>query len=97
MMDCDFALAAVADSELWDAISHHREVFMNMSGMDYTPDIRDRLLLLPPTAVRDIWAKDYRNMQDSMIYGHSLPFDALLERIELLQNRFRADRRNTTT
>ena len=27
--------------------------------------------------------------QNSMIYGNSLPFDELLERIKLLENRFR--------
>ena len=33
-------------------------------------------------------AKDYQEMQESMIYGDSLPFNKLLERIRILENRF---------
>ena len=30
------------------------------------------------------WKKDYERMQESMIYGESLPFDKLIEQIEEL-------------
>ena len=67
---------------------HHREVFTSLSGVDYTPDIRDRIVLSPPEELRSVWERDYSDMQQSMIYGASLPFDALLERISLLEKKF---------
>jgi hypothetical protein len=89
MMDKDFATKAIVDDELWNAIHHHREVFTRMSGVDYTPDIRHRICLVPPSQVINDWQQDYEKMQETMIYGHSLPFNKLLARMEELQGRFR--------
>lgn len=88
MMDLPFARNAIGNDELWNTIAHHRETFTSMSGVDYTPDIRRRLQLIPPTSIIDNWKKDYRDMQDSMIYGESLPFEILLERLKELEDRF---------
>lgn len=89
MMDCDFAKAAITNDDLWNTIHHHREVFTHMKGVDYTPDIRDRIILLPPKNIRNAWKADYEAMRRTMIYGESLPFDDLLARMEELQARFR--------
>ncbi|GHT36231.1 nucleotidyltransferase [Bacteroidia bacterium] len=89
MMDKDFAEKAITDNELWNTIHHHREVFTRMSEVDYTPDIRCRICLVPPAQVLDDWRQDYEKMQGTMIYGDSLPFDKLLMRIEELQEWFR--------
>jgi len=89
MMDKDFAAGVHSNNQLWDAIHHHREVFTRMNGVDYRPDIRRRICLIPPRAIIEDWQKDYETMRDAMIYGDSLPFDELILRMELLQNRFR--------
>jgi hypothetical protein len=89
MMDKDFAKKAIADNELWNTIHHHREVFTRMNGVDYTPDIRSRICLIPPAQAINDWLQDYEKMQNTMIYGDSLPFDKLLKRVEELQERFR--------
>ena len=83
-----FAKEAVSNNELWETIAHHRKLFTSVLGVDYTPDIRKRIQLIPPSNVVAIWEKDYQEMQESMIYGDSLPFDKLLERIHILENRF---------
>ena len=88
MMDEPFAIEAISNNELWETIAHHRKLFTSVLGVDYTPDIRKRIQLIPPSNVVAIWEKDYREMQDSMIYGNSLPFNTLLERIHILENRF---------
>ena len=88
MMDEPFAIEAISNNELWETIAHHRKPFPSVLGVDYTPDIRKRIQLIPPSNVVAIWEKDYREMQDSMIYGNSLPFNTLLERIHILENRF---------
>ncbi|MDR2652598.1 MAG: nucleotidyl transferase AbiEii/AbiGii toxin family protein [Prevotellaceae bacterium] len=89
MMDCDFAIKAIADNELWETIRHHREVFTRINGVDYTPDIRKRIVLIPPERVIVEWQQDYETMRNSMIYGNKLTFDELLKRMEELQERFR--------
>ncbi len=89
MMDCDFAKAAITNDDLWNTIYHHREMFTHMKDVDYTPDIRDRIVLLPPANIRNIWKSDYETMRGTMIYGESVSFDELLIRMEKLQTRFR--------
>lgn len=89
MMDCDFASTAISDDELWETIRHHREVFTSIRDVDYTPDIRDRIVLLPPQEYLSEWRSDYETMQNTMLYGDSLAFDELIDRISQLQERFR--------
>jgi hypothetical protein len=83
------AVKAIADNELWETIRHHREVFTRINGVDYTPDIRKRIVLIPPKQAIVEWQQDYEIMRNSMIYGDKLTFDELLKRIEELQERFR--------
>ena len=89
MMDCDFAKLAITNDDLWNTIHHHRDVFTHMKNVDYTSDIRDKIILLPPANIRAIWKTDYEAMRNTMIYGESLLFDKLLARMEELQKRFR--------
>ena len=89
MMDCDFAKSAITNDDLWNTIHHHRDVFTHMKNVDYTLDIRDRIILLPPANIRAAWKADYEAMRNTMIYGESLPFEKLLARMEELQKRFR--------
>lgn len=88
MMDEPFAIEAISNNELWETIAHHRKLFTSVLEVDYTPDIRKRIQLTPPTNIVYVWAKDYQEMQESMIYEDSLPFNTLLERIHILENRF---------
>lgn len=90
MMDEPFAINAIHDDELWNNISHHRQVFTSMRDVDYTPDIRKRIVLLPPDSFRVEWQRDYEAMRSTMIFGESLPFKELLIRLEELQLRFRS-------
>ena len=71
IMNTDIASRAIADDNLWNTIHHHRELFTSMSGVDYTPDIRKRIRLLPPDDVIDDWRSDYKDMQSSMISNYS--------------------------
>ncbi|MBQ7945160.1 MAG: nucleotidyl transferase AbiEii/AbiGii toxin family protein [Bacteroidales bacterium] len=88
MMDKEFAIGAIKDDELWNTIHHHRNVFTHMHDVDYSPDIRDRIVLVPPTEHFQTWAADYADMQSSMIYGDSLSFSELIERMRELETRF---------
>ena len=88
MMNTDIAARAIANDELWNTIHHHRELFTSMSGVDYTPDIRKRICLLPPDDVIDDWRNDYKDMQSSMIYGEKPTFEELIEKMRELENLF---------
>lgn len=89
MMDKDFAKRAINDDALWESIRHHREVFTPINGVDYTPDVRKRICLVPTTDVIDEWMQDYQTMQSSMIYGKVLSFKELLDRMNELEKRFK--------
>jgi len=89
MMNTDIAARAIVDDELWNTIHHHRELFTSMSGVDYTPDIRKRIRLLPPDGVIDDWRKDYKDMQSFMIYGEKPTFEELMRKMAELENMFR--------
>ena len=88
MTNTDIAARAIANDELWNTIHHHRELFTSMSGVDYTPDIRKRICLLPPDDVIDDWRNDYKDMQSSMIYGEKTTFEELIEKMRELENLF---------
>lgn len=90
MMDQDFAQNAINDDELWNSIHHHREIFTAMKDVDYSPDIRERICLIPPENVIEHWKKDYETMQGSMIHGESLNFEELIQRISNLSQQFKA-------
>lgn len=89
MMDSEFAQAVINDDDLWNIVRHHRDVFTHIKGIDYSVDVRDHVNLIPPEDVAPQWAEDYKYMQNSMIYGESLSFEQLIERIRVLQNRIR--------
>lgn len=89
MMDEPFADKAIHDDSLWKNIRHHRQVFTSMAGVDYTPDIRRRIVLLPPEEWQREWRADYEAMRGTMIFGPSPSFDELLVKLQQLQDRFR--------
>ena len=90
MMDKDFAIAAVKDDELWENIRHHREIFTSVKDVDYTPDIRKRIVLIPREDIIFVWEKDYAEMLANMIYGYNKPtFKQIIDKMQVLQDRIR--------
>lgn len=89
MMNKDFAKKAVIDDILWESIRHHREIYTSVRDIDYTPDVRKRLRLIPREDILDTWRADYDAMKESMIYGNKPSFDELLEGMSELQREFR--------
>ena len=47
MMNKDFAKKVIADDALWESIRHHREIYTSVKDVDYTPDVRKRLQIVP--------------------------------------------------
>ena len=89
MMGHAFADETIVDDALWESIHHHREIYTSVSGMDYTPDVRERLVLIPREDIIDAWKTDYEQMMGSMIYGEKPTWDELMMAMKELQERVR--------
>lgn len=92
MMGHQFAQDAIADDALWESIRHHREIYTSVNGMDYSPDVRERLVLVPREDIIDVWKTDYELMMSAMIYGEKPSWDELMQAMKELQKRVRAER-----
>ena len=89
MMGHKFAQEAIADDALWESIRHHREIYTSVNGMDYSPDVRERLELVPREDIMDAWKTDYEQMMSAMIYGEKPSWDELMQAMKELQERVR--------
>lgn len=90
MYEAGVADKAIPDDELWETIRHHREVFTSIRDVDYTPDIRKRIILTPPENVIDEWENDYDTMVMNMIYEDNvLSFSDILEVVTNIENMFK--------
>lgn len=68
----------------------HRQRFYHVGGVNYELNHPSTIAFCPTGGLRDKMRLDYEAMKTSMIYGGKLSFDALIDRLEQLENRFRA-------
>ena len=88
LMDTDFAKDALNNRDLYNAIVEHRRTLTAMKEVDYSTHSPKTINFVPPDFVMNVWREDYEKMEN-MIYGESLPFNKLIERIKELNERFR--------
>jgi hypothetical protein len=89
IMDTGFGINALSDRELYQTIVDHRRKFSAMKGIDYDSHAPRSICFIPGEHVMGSWEKDYRSMQENMIYGQSLPFSRLILRLKELEQRIR--------
>ena len=89
LMDMPIAQKALKDTELYTNILEHRRKYIGLKGFDYNSLIPEYISFVPPNDIIDYWKDDYARMQLTMIYGKSLSFEQLIERIKELNERFR--------
>ncbi len=89
IMDTPYGKVVMEDKQLYHTIVEHRKTITRIRGIDYDNHSPDKIDFLPPKELMNDWKKDYETMQESMIYGKSLQFEKLIERMEELKNRFR--------
>jgi len=87
LMDTPYALRAIEDKELYWHLVEHRQTMTRVRGIDYANHAPKLINPIPPAELMDVWRTDYEQMQQSMIYRESLPFDKLMERISELKSR----------
>ena len=90
MMDTEHGLEALKDKDLYKSIIQHRSIFTKLKEVDYTTHLPESIDFVPPDSVLKDYKKDYQRMRESMIYGDSLSFEDLINRITELRFRFRA-------
>ena len=84
IMDTPIVEKALSDKELYNSIVEHRRIFIGLNGFDYSTLTPKTVNIVPPDNIIDLWKADYETMQRTMIYGNSLPFDKLIEKIKEL-------------
>lgn len=90
MLDAGIADRAIPNDELWETIRHHREVFTSIRDVDYTPDVRKRIVLTPPESVIEEWKNDYDTMVANMIYEDKVPtFSEILAGAAKIESKFK--------
>ena len=87
IMDTPIAERALKDESLYNSVIEHRRRFIGLKGFDYSTLRPQSLSIVPPADIMELWRKDYELMQESMIYGDSLPFDKLIEKIRDLNDK----------
>jgi hypothetical protein len=87
MMDRDFALGAISNKDLFQTIVEHRRTLTPLRGVNYANHIPSKINPIPPDSIIDAWEKDYKAMQESMLFNHSLPFSELIDRLLILKSR----------
>ncbi len=87
LMDTEYATAALSNNELYKTIVEHRAKLTPLRGIDYANHTPDKINPIPPDAIIGEWEKDYKAMQESMLYNPSLSFDKLIERMYELKSR----------
>ncbi len=90
LMDSKYCEDILSNSILYNEIIKHREQFTSMAGVDYSTHQPQTIRFVPPDSALKDWEKDYLLMQENMIYGESLSFKNLIERIRELNERFKA-------
>jgi len=85
--DTPIAEQALSDKELYFSVIDHRRTFIGLKGFNYDTLLPKTLSFIPPEPIRESWKKDYRSMQESMIYGESPSFSQLIDRLAALNRR----------
>ncbi len=89
----EYAEIALQDTELYNTIVKHREIFTPISGIDYANHSPDKIRFIPPDTILKDWQQDYETMIQTMIYDNPLPFDELIKRLTELQKRINTSQR----
>lgn len=90
LMDTEYGREALADCTLYDAIVEHRRAYYALKYVNYDLHAPASINFMIPEQTIESWKVDYSDMRRFFIYGQSLDFDALMQKMEELQERVRA-------
>lgn len=90
LMDTEYGREALADRTLYDAIVEHRRAYYALKYVNYDLHTPSTINFMIPEHAIESWKADYADMRRFFIYGQSLEFDALMQKMSELQERVRA-------
>lgn len=90
LMDTEYGREALSDRTLYDAIVEHRRAYYALKYVNYDLHAPASINFMIPEQTIESWKADYSDMRRFFIYGQSLDFDALMQKMEELQERVRA-------
>ena len=88
MADRSIAENALKNNDLFQSIIAHRRMFIALKDFDYDTLSPKTIKITPPENVIAKWEDDYNKMQ-TMIYGESLIFSELIEKITQLNEQIK--------
>lgn len=94
LMDTPYGREALSDRSLYDAIVAHRRAYYALKYVNYDLHNPDTINFLIPDWALEAWKADYADMRRFFIYGESLDFDKLMQRMNELLRRVRDTRAN---
>lgn len=83
----EFAEEALNGPDLYNTIVGHRRKFNRISGVDFDNHSPGKVVFVPNDDVLSEWEADYNQMKESMIYGDTVEFKELIERLKEIQSR----------
>ena len=89
LMDTEYGREALADRSLYDAIVEHRKAYYALKYANYDLHNPETINFMIPKKKMEVWKADYADMQRFFIYGESLEFDTLMQRMKELQKKVR--------
>lgn len=87
LMDTQYGREALSDSSLYDAIVEHRKTYYALKYVNYDLHDPETINFIIPEKEMETWKADYTDMKRFFIYGKSLEFDELMQRLQELQKR----------
>lgn len=85
LMQSQFVEKALENDLLYKEIVNHRRTITPLRGINYDKHKPTFINPIPPEDILKDWKKDYQTMQNEMIYGDSLKFEDLIQKITTLK------------
>ena len=79
----------LSNRNLYDAIVEHLKTYYALKYVNYDLHSPSTISFTIPEPVMEAWQDDYTDMRRFFIYGESLEFDALMQKMRELQERVR--------
>lgn len=79
---------ALADTDLFQRVADHREIFFRYSWVDYSTHKPGSFRLVPTLAQLPAWKADYQAMLGPMFFGDAPSFEEILRAVGEFEGRF---------
>ena len=89
LMQTPYGEMALKDIALYHEIVEHRRKFYHVGYVDYDKELPANIQIVPDEELMPAYETDYNEMKESFIFEQPLDFEELMDKLKLLQERFR--------